>query len=424
MAAPTPLPREALDGLIARAGATPLGAVRRAALERFGELGAPTTRLEEWRYTPAASLAKLLVTPAEASVIDRGALEALFPAAPEGPRLVFSAGRLVPELSTPPAGISIRSFDQEMTLIEPALRGEITRARDGFEALHLALATEGLILRVPRTAILGVPLHLVHLAPRAGAGHTRIDLELERGASLTLIETFLGSGEAEGVDHGTHRITVGRDAVLHHVRVVKEPERAHHLGRVRIELDGSARYEGLLVHAGGATARTEITAELGERADFSLGGLYLTRGEEISDCPTVVVHRASHGRSRQLFKGIVADRSIATFYGKVRVDEHTAGNDARQTNKNLLLGEGATANTRPQLEIYADDVQCAHGATVGRLDEQQVFYLRSRGLDPEVARAMLTWAFAGEVLDLHAPKEARTYLSEVLASRLGAGGVS
>jgi Fe-S cluster assembly protein SufD len=379
------------------------------AADRFAQLGFPSSRSEEWRYTNPASFSRLATEPPVPSELDASQLAEI---AADEPRLVFVAGKLRDDLSTTPVGLDFESLARvPFAGFDRALE----RADHGFIALNLARFTDGASIKAKPGAEKRV-LHLASVGPKSGGAHLRHAIELAPRAELLVVESHFGGGS--GLTNVVVDVMLGEGASLEWVKLVDEGDAAHHVGRIEVEQAKGSRFSGTIVQLGGRVARTEIVARLGDRAECNLGGLYVSDGDRISDNFSLIEHRGDHGSSKQLYKGVLGGASTATFYGKVRVHEDTHRNDARQTSKSLLLGEGATANTRPQLEIYSEDVQCSHGATVGRLDEEHVFYLRSRGVGEKEAREMLTFAFAQEVLDAHAPSRVRARLEARVKNRL------
>lgn len=407
-----------------------LASARAQAEASFVRLGLPRTDDESWHYTSLSPWASRLTAPARGVSAQQTAqaIELLARApAIDGPRLVFVDGRYAPELSSatgaPMEALSV-AVPREAASPVGVLGALADAPANGLVALNAARFSDGALVRVPRRATLERPLVLVFVATDAATSsdtsttHVRTRVELAADARAHVVEVHLG-----GAGSSTSSVTdvvVGPGAELHYTRVHDEPDTAVHLGRVEVRHHEHSRFHGASLILAGKLQRVELVAHLAERAECHLDGFSLAHHDHVADQYTLVVHGTNHGTSRQTYKAIAADKAVSTFYGKVQVLPGTAGNDARQSSKNLLLSAGATAHTRPQLEIDAEDVQCSHGATVGRLDPQQVFYLLSRGIAEADARAMLVAAFAGEVLEHIATEAVRAALAPRVAERIGA----
>ncbi len=371
-----------------------LSEARKSAEDAFGRLGWPRTSDEAWHYTSVAQQwGKGQAAPGSAADPIARALPI------DGPRLVFVDGRYAAELSTPLPGTLVAisgALAADARAHQRDLGGLALDPAHGVVALNAARFSDGALIRVPRRTALDRPLVLV-FASTGATTHVRSRVELEAESSADLVELHLG-GPGSSTSAMTD-VVLGPGAELRYTRVQDEPDTAVHLGRVEVRHHDDSKLFATSLILEGKLQRTEVVVHLAERAECNLDGFAVAHADHVADHYTLVRHATNRGTSRQTYKAIAADRGTSTFYGKVQVEAKTAGNDARQSSKNLLLSAGATANTRPQLEIDAEDVKCSHGATVGRLDEQQVFYLRSRGVAHADARALLIAAFAGEVLE-------------------------
>ncbi len=381
-------------------------ALRRAGADDFRRLGLPTTRHEDWRYTSLAELAALPLLPAEARRAAPSELERLG-GLPPAPRLVFLNGRLDPsltDLSGLPAGAAAGSLAEALrerpALVEPHL-GKSPFHDHALAALNGALFADGALVFLPDGAVAEAPIHLVYLVlPGAepAAAFPRSLVIAGRGVRATLLERWAGEGTY--LAGGLTEIALGERSALEMVRVQEEAPGAFHVGLVGVRQAAGSRYTGRSVALGARLARVETRAVLeGEEAENHLDGLYVTSGSQLHDHFVHVEHAVPHGTSRELFKGILDGAARGVFTGRVLVRPGAQKTDAGQVNSNLLLSEDATVDTRPQLEILADDVKCSHGGTVGQLDEDALFYLRSRGLERATTRALLTWAFAAEMVE-------------------------
>jgi Fe-S cluster assembly protein SufD len=402
------LSAEAADAL----GAGETGAVaalRRAGREAFAAQGLPTTRLEEWRYTSLAELAAIdWQLPAErAPDFTRDAVEALASPVFACGLLVFANGRFVPGLST------LRAPNVEVTTLAAARRALDPRAltRLGslvdtklhpLAALATALVDDGVAIRLAAGARLEQPLHLVFLSlaeEAPTASHPRVWIEAGRGSSAVVVQDHVSIGNAPALTNAVTELHVGPGARLEHVLLQREGSATFHVSNTAAQLERDARLATHVISLGGHLVRNDLSVVLaGEGAEARLSGLFLCTGERLVDNHTFVDHAVPNGTSRQLYKGVLAGRSRGVFRGRVLVRPDAQKTDARQSNPNLLLSDGAEIDGKPQLEIHADDVKCSHGSAIGRVDENALFYLRARGIDEAAARALLVRGFAAEVL--------------------------
>ncbi len=402
-------------------------AARKAAWRRFEAEGLPGPKDEHWRYSRLdpmlAALGERWWEPAPAAGEEAAALpDAARIEGLDAWRAVFVAGRFAPVLSSLPEGLVVRSLrEMEAADEAPDMLAEEPDApmAAAIWSLNAALAMDGLRLHVPDGMRLDRPLHLLHLAAGKGAAHLRHRITLGRGASLHLIEHFLGDDEA-GLTHVVSRIDIGPGAELRHDRVQDEPFSRFHLGRIEARLARDARLLSHAVTTGARFSRLDLLASLeGSGAHAALDGLYLLGGRQHADHHTRIDHRAGHCTSREHYRGVLDGRSRGVFNGCVAVHPGAAGTDSAQKNANLLLSPRAEVDTKPELIIGHDDVKAAHGCTVGQLDPQQLFYLESRGVGGEQARRMLIRAFADEVLAGLRPDALRRHVEATAFARLG-----
>ncbi len=391
-----------------RAGESWTREARRAAGARFAALGFPTTRDEEWRYTSVEPIVKVPFAPADggddAGLLDR--IEALEVAAAN--RLVFINGRFSAGLSRSgnlPAGAITRGLAAAMSdcrnKVEPYWARCADYPEQSFVALNTALADDGAFLFVPAGAVIDAPVHLMFISAAANdaiAAHPRSLIVLERGSRATVVESYLSFDDAVYFTNAVTEIVVGEDAVLDHYKVQLESERAFHVATQQARLGRGANFSSASIALGGALARNDVNAALdGEGGDCTLNGLYLTHARQHVDNHTRIDHVKPQCASREVYKGIMGGRSRGVFNGKIYVHKAAEKTDARQTNRNLLLSEDAWIDTKPQLEIYNNDVKCSHGSTIGQLDEDALFYLRARGIDAQAAVGLLTRGFAADI---------------------------
>ncbi len=411
-----------------------LPTLRKAALARFAELGLPTPGLEDWRYTNLAALARrsFRLAASDPRGLTRATLEALaFPVFACSVH-VFLNGRYVPELSSPrrPGGGGVESLAaalvQAPATVEAALARTALPEDRALVALNTAFLGDGALVRLPAGQALEAPIHLVWVSTPDGApamSHPRTLVLAEPGSRATLIEDYVTLGEGECLTTAVTEVVLAEDARLEHVKLQREGEATHHLGFLQVRQGRGSRLVSHSISLGAALARHEIATTLdAESAECLLCGLYAVTGSQLVDHHTTVDHAKPRGTSRELYKGILGGRARGVFNGKVIVRPDAQHTDSRQINKNLLLAEGAEVSSKPELEIAADDVRCSHGSSIGSLEEGALFYLRARGLDEAAARALLTRAFAAEIVDAIPVEPLRERIHELLLQRL-AGSV-
>jgi len=407
-------------------------AARHAALARFAELGFPTLHDEDWRFTNLAPLTKLPFRPIFepcAEGITVAALDPLPFARLPGPRLVFVNGHFAPALScVPPAGPGVRisslaaALVAEPALLEQHLSRYVMPEANAFAALNTAFFQDGVFISASAGRVLAEPVRALYLSTAKDPGattHPRNLILAGPGSQLTFIETYVSLGDAAHVTNAVTELVAGDGAVVEHLRFQDESVNAFHLATLEAHLGRATNVITHSIVTGARLSRTDIHAHLaGEGLECVLNGLYLAKGDQLIDHHMVVEHAQARGASHEYFNGILADKAKGVFHGRILVRPGAQKTDAKQTNRNLLLSDDATVDTKPQLEIYADDVKCTHGATVGQLDEESIFYLRSRGLDLDNARRMLIHAFAGEILDRIRHEATREELDKLVWDRL------
>ncbi|MBS0396996.1 MAG: Fe-S cluster assembly protein SufD, partial [Proteobacteria bacterium] len=323
-----------------------------------------------------------------------------------------------------PAGVALASHGDRLAgaapaALAPALAGDVADANERVRALNACLAADGPALRVAAGAAAGL-VHVVHVASGGGA-YPRTTVELGAGATLALLETHLSAGEAEATVVAAADVCVGPGATLTHTSLPLLGERAMLLDDVAVAVERDARYVHCVAALGGQLTRLDLRVALAAPgAAAELAGLVFADGAREQHVRTLVEHRAPRTRSDQLYRGVAAGRGRGSYDGKVVVHPGAAQTESRQSSRNLLLGRDAAIDARPQLEINADEVKCSHGATTGTLDEQMLFYLLSRGLDRDTARALLIYAFVGDVLRRLAPPPVRAAAEARVVGRLPA----
>ena len=392
-----------LDGFARLPQATQLWlrTLQTEALKRAEIRGFPGVRDEAWKYTSTASLEKRAFAPTHAPTNLDAAVLAKF-AIPgfESARLVFVNGRYESGLSNPPQGLEVNPLASAGSSELAAPSGW---EDDVFLNLNTALARDGLLLTLRAGTKLNVPLEVLHVsAPEAvpASHHLRLMLRLGNGAMTTLVERYVGINGSQNFTNAVTRIELGADANLTHLRLQEEASQAFHVGRLLVSQAAGSRYESHNLQLGAVWSRLDLHTRLeAAGAKAILRGLYAVNMRQHIDNHTRIDHLVPSTLSDELYRGILDGQGRAVFNGKVVVAEGAVKTDARQSNHNLILSRGAEIDTKPELEIYADDVKCSHGAAIGQLDEQQLFYLRSRGLDAETARGLLITAFASTLLD-------------------------
>ncbi|MEI7807933.1 MAG: Fe-S cluster assembly protein SufD [Verrucomicrobiota bacterium] len=411
-----------------------LPALRQAGIASFAEQGFPTLRDEDWRFTNISPIAKLdfqlasqaVVNGAEIAALDKSVFAAL-----NGHRLVFVNGFFSAKLSSikPVAGgVRIESLAsalaQDSALIVKHLGKFAHIAGNSFAALNQALFTDGAFIFVPQGVAVAEPVQLIYISSAKQDGDTILPRNLviaEANSKLTVVESYISTVNVAYFTNAVMEIVAGDNAAVEHVKVQDEAAAAFHIATIAGEFN---RASNVSVHSfalGAKISRNNIRTKLaGEGLECILNGLYLTKDEQIADHHMLVEHAQPHCASHEYFNGILDDKSKGVFHGRILVQQIAQKTDAKQTNKNLLLSDDATADTKPQLEIYADDVKCTHGATIGQLNDESIFYLRSRGMSMDAAKQMLIHAFAGEIIERIKCEPAREVIDKLVWDRLEA----
>jgi Fe-S cluster assembly protein SufD len=409
-----------------------LAQVRNAALERFAQHGYPSARDEEWKYTSVAALEKRAFTVIAGNGPDDAAAATLFDSlaldVQAGHLLVFVNGRHAPALSQIgklPSGVVLGSMAEALERTPDMLEPYLTDAgsQTVFGALNTAFMADGAWLHVPRGVVVDEPIHLLFLSTASGAAiHSRNVIVAEEGARATVIEHYTGAEDAVYFNNAVTQIFAAGNAAVEHYKLQQESARAFHIAGIHARQRQDSRFESHSATLGAALARNDITTVFDAAGcEATLNGLYLIGGRQHADNHTCIDHAAPHGTSQEHYRGVLDGAARAVFNGKVIVRPGAQKTNARQTNHNLLLSRDAEVDTKPQLEIRADDVQCTHGATVGQLDDTQLFYLRSRGIEEATARNLLVHAFAHDVIERIRVQSLRSRLEKILFARLPQG---
>lgn len=393
------------------AGPAWLRLIRERAIARFAALGFPTTRDEEWRFTSVAPIAERAFERAAdgAARVSAADVARLSMTGPDAAAIVFVNGRYAPELSAPgalPDGVRLTSLRAALAsdpeLVEPHLARLAAVEHHAFAALNTALFEDGAFVLVPANQVVERPLHLLFIATapdRPAVAYPRALIVANENSQVRIVESYAGLGDEVYFSNAVSEVVVGQHAVVDHYKVQRESLRGFHVGGLHVHLGRSAGFTTHSIALGGALTRNDVIAVLdGEGGECTLNGLYIADGRQLVDNHTTIDHAKPHCDSHEVYKGILAGQAQGVFNGKILVRRDAQKTDAKQTNRALVLSDEAQVNTKPQLEIFADDVKCTHGAAVGQLDEDAIFYLRSRGLDLAQARAILIQAFAGDML--------------------------
>jgi len=384
--------------------------IREEARQRFNELGFPTTHDEDWRFTSVAPIARVA--------------QALLPAAPA----------LLPAQKQP--GIEMCKLTEALRrhpeLIEPYLARYASFQTNAFVAMNTANFQDGLFIRIAKGAIIEEPIELVIESPANGhptASHPRILIVAEPDSQATVVERYVGSpvpspqplAPSPYLTNSVTELIAGDNTVIDHYKLQTESNHAFHVSTLQIQLGRDTNFRSHSLSFGGALVRNDVNAVLSEGSECTLNGLYLVAGDQHIDNHTSIDHAKPHAASHELYKGILEGHSSAVFSGKILVRKDAQKTDAKQTNKNLVLSEDAVINTKPELQILADDVRCTHGATIGQLDPEGIFYLQSRGIGLADARNLLIYAFARDIVDRIKVAALREQLEKLLLEKLHGG---
>ena len=403
---------------------------REDAFAEFDRVGFPTVREEDWKYTNTALIARTAFTPSfESATALNGELSKFTFEEARDSRLVFVNGifqRESSSVSNLPAGVVVVNLAEAVARpeYESLLSSHFDGGHDnGFTALNAALFVSGAFLLIPRGVEVTVPIHLLFISETTNgdtpASFPRVHILAEENSSATIVESYAGMTEGRYLTDAVIDVTVKPGARINHYRIQRESADAFHIATTKAKTSRDSAYETTSINLGGLLARHDIEVTLDDEGSHcAVDGLYLIGADQHSDTHSLIDHRHPHGTSRQLYKGVLDGKSRAVFNGKVFVRHGAQQTDAQQTNKNLLLSEEAHVDTKPQLEIFADDVKCAHGAAVGQLSEDELFYLESRGINPALARNLLTYGFAEEVIERIKVDSVRNDLNRFLLNRL------
>ncbi len=404
--------------------------IKRGAMDRFEALGFPDRNNEDWKFTSVASIAGTSFGRMAAgdTLPTESDLGPYLIGPGDWPRIVFVNGRFVEELSTMsglPNGATVRTLAnamaQEPEFMARHLSHTASVEGNSFTALNTAFITDGIVLHVEPSTVVEQPIHVLYLTDGTvgeGATHPRTLIVLEHHAQASLIESYAALNDGVYFTNAVTEVSLAEGARLDHYKVQQESEQAYHVGTLEARQERDSHFHSLSFALGGAVSRTNIYTLLdGEGGHVTLNGLYVVHSDQHVDHQTRIEHAQPDCTSHEVYKGILDDRAHGVFNGKVYVHPIAQKTDGKQTNQNLLMSPTAKVDTKPQLEIYADDVRCTHGATVGQLDDQAVFYCRSRGLAPDQAKTLLTYAFAADVLEQIPSRPVSQYLELLVMER-------
>jgi Fe-S cluster assembly protein SufD len=384
------------------ASATKYQPLRESARARLQALPFPSARTEDWRFT---SVAPILETPFELTLETPKLAHQLGLPTPGTIRIVFINGRFAPWLSTlhrAPRGVLVGSLDARVE-VAPMSLGQVASFQDHvFTALNTSFLHDGALVAVQNGKTVEQPIEIIYLAQPTSKPflmHPRTLVIVGNDAHVTVVERYLAAGEGVYFTNAVTEIVLAEHASVDHIKLQEESLQAYHVANTQIVQAARSTFTTHYLSLGGALVRNEVRVRFaGEHSEATVNGLYLAGGKQHIDNFTVIDHAKPNCASHELYKGILSDRSHGVFNGKIFVRKDAQKTDAKQTNKVLLLSDDATINTKPQLEIFADDVKCTHGATIGQLDASQLFYLQSRGIPLDAARRLLTFAFANDIV--------------------------
>ncbi len=413
---------------------TPLHNLRKQAISRFEEMGFPTMRKEEWRFTNISPITKIPFKPASGAydpAVVSGIIDPYTLKETKHTQLIFMNGQYIPELSVLrlPEGVRVknlgRALQENTDLIEKFLAKHSNYMEQEFTALNTAFISDGAFIYIPDGLILDSPVHILYMTGAAEepiVTHPRNLIISGSNSRSTIIESYAGVNNDIYFTNPVTEIIAGENAVVDYYKLQRESPNAYHISALYVHQKRNSAFSSHSFSFGGSIVRNEIFNLLdGEGCDSILNGLYLAHKEQLIDNHSVIDHARPHCHSNEVYHGILDDKARAVFSGKIHVRPDAQKTDAIQSNKNILLSEEATVDTKPQLEIFADDVRCTHGGTIGQIDENGVFYLRARGINEQLAKNIMIHAFAGEIIKNIKIDRVRDVVDKLALSRLEDG---
>jgi len=404
--------------------------LRREAFARFCEIGFPTTHNEDWRFTDVSAISKTQIRRIEnsGSLLSPHQIQQWRPAS-AACQLVFVNGQFAANLSdltNIPEGVTVAGLANQLVrspeLDEHHLGRYADWKRDGFSALNVALAEDGAFINIPRNVVVTNPISVLFVSTPdmpAVMSHPRNLIIVGEGAQVSVVEEYVSIGSGAALCNTVTELVVGDNAMVSHLRIEHEQASTFNISTLSIHQGRSANVESHSVLLGGALVRNNVHPVLaGEGGECLINGLFLGEDHEHLDNYMLVEHASPHCSSRQFYNGILDDQAHGVFHGRIIVHKGAQKTDAKQTNRNLLLSDDARIDTKPQLEIHADDVKCTHGATIGQIDEVALFYLRSRGIEEVSARSLLLLAFAGECIERMKDGPVRKYVEALVSEHV------
>ena len=410
----------------------PIHDLRKTAFNHLLEKGFPTKREEEWRFTdinPILSEGFKLADSDNIANIKKSDIAQLTFKNWSGPMLVFIDGHFAEHLSDMNAGqsgLTINSLDfvlknDQKSLLDTFVEFE-TYSENAFSALNTAFIKDGAVIKLEKNVIADKPIHLLYISTKQNKPqliNPRNLIYLSENSQAALVESHFNLNDGEYFNNPVTEIRIAENARLNHIRIQNESGMAFHIGSIFVDQKQNSHYFSTSLTFGGKIARNNIYTKLdGEGIESILNGLYMGHGDQLLDNHTFIDHAKPRCESHELYQGILTDNANGVFSGKIMVHPDAQKTDAKQSNNCLLLSDEARINSKPQLEIYADDVRCTHGATVGQLNEEGIFYLRSRGISEQQAKNILTYAFVEQVIEGIGIASVRNYVDDIILNRL------
>jgi len=407
-----------------------LDEIRKKGLYQFEKLGLPTSKSEEYKYTNISKaldkvFGEQIVAP-EPNV-NKEEIDSILPENLNANLIIILNGKYSPDYSNIEAvqGLSVMGFNQAKRSDENILKhisSSVDKIFDPFAALNTASLNDGIVIKIENGLQINKPLHIAYISDtkaNQSFQHPRALVIAEKNSEFSLIESFYTLGENPSFNNAVTEIILGKNTHCNYYKIGTENDNSYHVGTTQVTQDKDSTFTGTTINLNGAIIRNNLNIILNARnCEAHIYGLYLLKGKQHVDNHTIVDHRKPDCYSNELYKGILDENATGVFNGKIFVRPNAQKTNAFQSNKNILLTDTASINTKPQLEIWADDVKCSHGCTTGQLDQEQIFYLRSRGINYDSARAMVLYAFALDILEKIKIKPLKNYLDSIISNRL------